>query len=294
MKNIQRTFIPGSEWVYIKIYTGYKIADRILVKAIAPIIEELCQKKRIDKWFFVRYADPDFHLRVRFHLSDSIQYEKVMTLLYNKLKKYVTKNLVWKIQYDTYNRELERYGYDLIDISEDLFRLNSDFILSLLTKLNTFHNENLRWMIALKMIDSFLTAFRFDLHLKYQLFISLSREFKNEFGFTEHNSKQFNEKYRDHKRVIENVLKDSINNADYLILYILLRKYRVELCFLSETIMKKLVDRRNITIESLVKSYIHMMLNRLFRTQNRKHELILYEFMRRYYESEIAQVKYKK
>ncbi len=27
---VQRLFIPGSEWVYVKIYTGAKTADKLL------------------------------------------------------------------------------------------------------------------------------------------------------------------------------------------------------------------------------------------------------------------------
>jgi hypothetical protein len=35
-----------------------------------------------------------------------------------------------------------------------------------------------------------------------------------------------------------------------------------------------------------------MMLNRLFRSKNRLHELVLYDFMNRYYKSELAKEKY--
>ncbi|GHV23349.1 hypothetical protein FACS1894174_09080 [Bacteroidia bacterium] len=47
-------------------------------------------------------------------------------------------------------------------------------------------------------------------------------------------------------------------------------------------------------MNELLKSYIHMMLNRLFRSKNRMHEMVLYDFMFRYYTSGIAKEKYNK
>lgn len=284
----QRTFTPGSEWLYVKLYTGNKTADKILVKVVSPVIRELEKQKMIDRWFFIRYSDPDFHLRIRFHLPDAGQTGKVIALLHEKLKRYVKHNLVWKIQYDTYNRELERYGNDLIEASEELFWMDSDCILSLVGKLSALPDENYRWMIALKMMDSFLSTFTYDLSRKHAFFVQRSDAFKKEFGFNEHNAKQFNTKYREHKKTVEAVLKDSSTDSNLLSLYLPLKKYARQLNPIALKISHKSKKRKDISLESLIGSYIHMMLNRLFRSKNRKHELVLYDFMRRYYESELA------
>lgn len=294
MKDIQRIFIPGDRWLYIKIYTGNKTADKILTKVIAPVVKELRKQGVIGKWFFIRYADPNFHLRVRFYLSDINRNGEVMVLLYKKLEQYVKHRLIWNIQYDTYNRELERYGNDLITEAESIFQTDSDCIISLIRKLNVLPDENYRWMIALKMMDWFLSSFHYDLTGKHQFFISRSEAFKREFGFNEHNAKQFNTKYREHKKTIEAVLKDSITDDNFLSLYLPLKKSTGQLEPLAEAIIKKTERRKDITVDSLIGSYIHMMLNRLFRSKNRKHELVLYDFMRRYYESEMARAKYNK
>lgn len=36
---VKRKFPPGSEWLYLKIYTGVKTADIILEEAIQPLTE---------------------------------------------------------------------------------------------------------------------------------------------------------------------------------------------------------------------------------------------------------------
>lgn len=70
MKTIQRIYTIGSEWAYFKIYTGANMADDILVKELAQLVGLYLKNKVIDHWFFIRYADPDTHIRVRFHLTD--------------------------------------------------------------------------------------------------------------------------------------------------------------------------------------------------------------------------------
>jgi len=52
MKSIKRIFIPGSEWVYFKIYAGYKSIDNILAQEVSLIIKDLTKTELIEKWFF--------------------------------------------------------------------------------------------------------------------------------------------------------------------------------------------------------------------------------------------------
>lgn len=46
-----RTFIPGSEWVYFKLYTGTKTADMILINELHKYIRKMVEDDIIDKWF---------------------------------------------------------------------------------------------------------------------------------------------------------------------------------------------------------------------------------------------------
>ena len=60
-----RRFPPGSEWLYAKLYTGIATADDVLLEVIAPLTQEALRRGAADKWFFIRYADPQWHLRLR-------------------------------------------------------------------------------------------------------------------------------------------------------------------------------------------------------------------------------------
>jgi thiopeptide-type bacteriocin biosynthesis protein len=107
--------------VYIKLYTGYRTADDLLQQIIIPVIKDLQKKHRIEKWFFIRYSDPDFHLRIRLLLIDSQHVGEIINCFYRKLDIWNKNRLLWKIQLDTYNRELERYGKTMIEESESVF-----------------------------------------------------------------------------------------------------------------------------------------------------------------------------
>lgn len=288
-----RIFIPGSQWIYIKLYTGQKTADDLLIKILIPILRKIQRENLIYKWFFIRYADPDFHLRIRLLASDIQNIGGIIQLFYQKLYKWNSVQLLWKIQLDTYKRELERYGGRLIAEGESIFYRDSECVLSIVKKLNILSNENYRWMIALKLIDALLSDFSFRLEEKRSLMESVSNSYKVEFGFNEYNSKQLNDKFRKHRLIVESVLNNKHSDPSFLSLYAAIKRRSLYLKPIIESLHIKLSkNRQGIQLETLLPSYIHMMMNRLFYSKARVHELVLYDFMRRYYAGEIAKLKY--
>jgi len=290
MSKRQRIFIPGSQWVYFKLYTGTKTADDFLIQGVTPILKKLQRKHVFEQWFFIRYSDPDFHLRIRLLLSDVRYFGVVSLLFYKELNKWNNDHLLWKVQLDTYNRELERYGANLIEEAEAVFCADSECIVSIIKRLNG--NENHRWMIALKLIHELLSDFGLDVEEKQKLMEEAGKAYKTEFGFNEFNSKQFNSKFRENKKTVESVMNNSLDEKEFLSLFPPIKKRSKQLAPIVEQIKRK--ARKEHSVNELLRSYLHMMLNRLFRSKNRLHELILYDFMFRYYTSEIAKKKYSK
>lgn len=194
------------------------------------------------------------------------------------------------MQLDTYSRELERYGEHLIEEAESVFCTDSECILSILKDLNG--NENYRWMIALKLINALLSDFGLAMEGKHKLMETVSKAYKSEFGFTEFNAKQFNTKFRENKKTVESVLNNGFNEQAFISLFQPIRKRSKQLKLIAEQI--KIKSTKEHRVNELLKSYLHMMFNRLFRSHNRLYELILYDFMFRYYTSEIAKEKFNK
>jgi thiopeptide-type bacteriocin biosynthesis protein len=129
---MKRDFCIGSEWLYYKICTGVKTADLILMEKLYPIILDLKEEKTIDKWFFIRYNDPDDHIRIRFNCKTPENISIVIAKMHLVLDELLEENLVWKVQIDTYQREIERYGERSIEDSETLFWHDSEMILQYL------------------------------------------------------------------------------------------------------------------------------------------------------------------
>src|SRR5262249_32010212 len=62
-----RSLHPGSPWLYAKLYAGTSGVDQILRSVVAPLIRRSTSNGAVDQWFFIRFGDPDWHLRLRVH-----------------------------------------------------------------------------------------------------------------------------------------------------------------------------------------------------------------------------------
>lgn len=285
LAQIQRTFIIGDEWLYYKIYTGYKTSDTIIRLAIKPLVDELIAEKLVDKWFFIRYNDPEYHLRVRFHITDKTKYSEIILKVNDAFKFYVQEDLIWKVQVDTYKREIERYGEDTMVLSEDLFFYDSNAIISLIDVLHGQSDENLRWMVTIKMIDSLLDDFKFTLGQKKELLGILQENFMKEFGFDKDSRKHLGAKFRKHKNEVENTLNNELHHEFSKILE--KKSEDIEL-IVAQLLSLQKENKLELELSNLLSSYIHMLVNRMMRTNQRKYELVLYDFMQMFYTSKLA------
>ena len=281
MHSLQRTFIPGDSWVYYKIYTGAKTSDILLKELLKPITEKLIDEEIIDQWFFIRYADPKHHIRIRFHCKDKNNIGKVIGGLHEGLAAFVKADLVWKIQLDTYNREIERYGVKHIALAEKLFYHESQMIVNLLDLIGGQDGEEIRWLFGIRALDSMLADFGFSEDEKLEFMQRLKSSFGIEFGMDKYLKKQLDKKYRtliDKIYFIMN-LKTQEGSQYNVLLELLAQKEKV-----CTPIIKKIKKDIDITIlNNYLASYAHMLMNRLFRSKNRLHEMVVYDLLYRHY-----------
>jgi hypothetical protein len=102
-------FKPGSEWSSIKLFCGPATADDVLLETVLPLV-------RGARWFFLRYDEPEWHLRVRARNVD--------------LAPLAADPRVWRAEIDTYVRETARYGD--IEAAERCFHADSEAVAGLL------------------------------------------------------------------------------------------------------------------------------------------------------------------
>jgi len=283
--NIQRTFIAGDQWLYFKLYSGYKTAEMILRETIFPLSESLLNAGLIDQWFFIRYGDPKYHLRIRFRVTEPGNIGPVILYFNQAVNAFVQEDLIWKIQIDTYQREIERYGNNTMELAEELFFHDSRATVQLLNELKGNESENARWILSMKLIDCLLTDFTLTLPEKNELMGRLAKGFANEFGFDDKNSskKQMADKYRKFKSEIEKSMTEGVPDPIQQILSI----KSEHITPIAQQIKGISEQSTEYPVSKLLESYIHMMMNRYFRTSQRKYELIIYDFMSMYYNSQL-------
>src|SRR5581483_9023055 len=63
---VNRLRPPGSDWLFVKLYCAAVVEEEFLVGPARELCDALSRSGSIDGWFFVRYADPDPHIRLRF------------------------------------------------------------------------------------------------------------------------------------------------------------------------------------------------------------------------------------
>ena len=272
---MKRNFYPGDEWVYFKIYTGMMTADEIITERLLPFAVKMRKAGLIDKWFFIRYADPEFHLRIRYHINSADAFGSLVAGFRRMLQPYVNDRLISDISISSYRREVERYGAHAINISEDIFCADSECICKILKDLSGLTPDT-RWLTAVLMNDRLMVALDQSINDRYDLMQRLSEGYMAEFGFNNHSTKQLNELYRHYRKTVDTVMfghSEAILPSK-IICYIAQR---------DKLIVDSVGHGNNVQINSI----LHMSMNRLFPDQARRYELILYTFMKRAYNSKL-------
>ncbi|KAB7727293.1 hypothetical protein F5984_21945 [Rudanella paleaurantiibacter] len=283
---LPRQFMVGSEWLYVKLYGGNKTAERLLVEVIKPLAEEMLAQRQIDSWFFIRYADPLPHLRVRFHGDpNSGFWATLLTRLQAATQPYLDEGLLMKLQVDTYQREIERYGEPTMLLSETFFYHDSVAITDFLSLIEGDAGEQYRWQFALRNVDRLFDDFGYSLDERRALIDQIGAGFRAEFGGSPTLLHRLNDRYRAHRALVNQILTPEADTDEI---------EEAVACFEKRSLALKPMATHPLVQadrDRLMPSYIHMTLNRFFLSKQRQHELVIYHYLSKYYESQMARQK---
>lgn len=285
----RRSFTVGSEWLYAKLYTGTSNADRVLAEGIVPIVRDVIAEGWVDKWFFVRYADPEWHIRIRFHGKPWDLASGVLPMLEQIAGGLMRKGLVWRLQLDTYQQEVARYGGEEgIVIAEEMFHNDSDAVAEILGLLSGDEGADARWRLALLGIDLLLSDFELDLEAKLTIIRRVRDSLGKEFGVDTLTKKKIGERFEKERRSLEELLFLDGSHPLAPAFAILLRRSERNAKTIAE--MNRLMASNRITLDKneLVPSFVHMFINRILRSSHRAQEAILYQLADRLYLSRKA------
>jgi class I lanthipeptide synthase len=286
---VKRTFAPGSQWLYLKVYTGTASADRILTDTIGPVIGRLRQNGVIDEWFFLRYADPEHHLRVRLHGDPAALRDHALTALTDALSPYVEDSTVSKVALDTYHREVERYGGDDgIELAEQIHAADSDSVLNVLGMFEGEDVADARWKMCLYATDRLLADAGLDMQQRRDWAKAGAVGYRTEYPGAHNLDSGIGGRWRSERAELTALLDDTTDHP-----YESARQAFRQRSEQTAPLLAELADRGRRGLltqqfDSLLHSFSHLNAIRLLRSAARTHELVLLSFLDRHYASQIA------
>jgi thiopeptide-type bacteriocin biosynthesis protein len=288
---VRRAFPPGSEWTYLRLYTGETLADRVLTDDIEPVVRALAEAASIDRWFFLRYRDPAFHLRVRFHGAPGSRVGSGSAAAAAEAvgADLIERGRAWRVELGTYEREVERYGGpEAIELVERVFDADSNAVLALLGRLEPGdEGQQERWRIGLVGAHRLLVDLGLDASERAAIVSAVRASRARELRWGHAERVKLGERYRIERRLLARLLDPADRDPT---------GYESGLEVLDdrsravEPIGKDLrglerAGRLTVPLTEIAGSLLHMHLNRMLRGDNIAQEAVVADLLARLYES---------
>jgi len=287
---IPRRFPPGSEWLYLKLYGGTAGAD-LVVDHVGREVEAAVSAGLAERWFFLRYNDPDPHLRVRVQGDPGSLHSAVRPQLEARAAELVERGELWRVQLDTYEREVERYGGDAgIALAERVFAADSRAALAVVSALPGDAGADLRWRAALAGVDLLFDDLGCTLDEKRAIARAARDGYRREFGVGRAFQAQVGKRFRVERTQLERLIgPDSEAPAGLRTATKALKARSAHLAGIGEA-LRDLAGGGSLTATpaDIAMSYAHMHVNRVLRAAQRAQELVLYEYLDRLYTATAA------
>lgn len=284
----RRRFPPGSGWAYLKLYAGLAEADALLVDRIGPLARELLSSSAIVRWFFVRFTDPDPHLRVRFEGDPESLRQRVLPSVFDIVEEPVADGRIWRVQLDTYEREIERFGGPVgVQLAERIFHADSEAVVDLLGEPGS-GDRDARRLLALLGLDRLLDDLRYDLPGRKRCLEAARDRFADAIDADAR--REIDSRFRGDRPRIEALLEAG-PPADPL-----LARGHAHFARRSERLSEVMGQvreaagdgRLTVRLDALVGSLLHLHVNRLRRSTTRREEHDLYDALARLASSRLA------
>ena len=292
--SIKQDVIPGGEWLMLKIYAGNKTSEYLLIEKLGPLIRSFVAESADEEltWFFMRYGDPDWHIRLRFHSDQKNLYQQIQPRLNILLDTLFEQGLVASVEHSTYQREMSRYGGEHgMLLSEKLFQYDSECCLSLIAILNE-QPADIRWQAALIGCHKMLIDFGFDESKRHEIIKQQRKGFGAEFGDFGLLKKEIGSKYRVYQDSLKSIMFSDAHDDVFneITTFFALRSSKF-----SPVVNSLIIADKNklltVSLEEIAKSFLHMFMNRIFVSNARQQELLVYDFLDRLYKYSIHREK---
>jgi thiopeptide-type bacteriocin biosynthesis protein len=283
---LQETAFIGDRWLYIRIEAGARAAEELLLTAVAPLLEDFRRRGFADEWFFVRYADPNHHLRLRVRGDADTLHRIVLPALVASIRKFPVSGSDTQLRIDTYRPEIRRYGGAAgMRCAEQFFSADSAAIVSTLLHAREMGvDADPDWRMAYACMTT--------QHLLVQLVASDEKRLSMLARLAEaalHESVSSNDAIAARRRQLGQALRRRrqelaratfVETPEWRAVHEIFARHMADADRAIGTLIR-LRERRELTIDrdDIALSLIHMHLNRVFMEEPRFHERVVYDFL---------------
>lgn len=261
----------GGEWLYFEIYCHPNRSNQLLLEQIQTFLKQ--HQACLKQWFFIRYDEPSPHLRLRLNVKQPAALAQLMFAFKALFKPLLLSALITNVELKTYYRETQRYGANRIDLTERFFHVDSKQCLRLLAKAKT-HDE--LYVYALQQMQVLCSTYHTCLQQQLAFVSKVAHSFAQEMDMNTDTFKKVNMAFATFKQ------NGYLAQANELSPKPVVQK-------LWHTILTKCSHAAE--KEQLLADFIHMHINRLFISDQRKHETILYHYLLKMLQTKLALLK---
>jgi thiopeptide-type bacteriocin biosynthesis protein len=288
--DVVRQFPPGGEWLFAKIYAGPAVGDRLLADVIRPLVGELAAQRDISRWFFLRYNDPEWHLRLRFAGDASTLNHRVLPRLNQSIAPCLANGSVHRFQIDTYHREVERYGGPAgIELAESFFHLDSQAVIELVGAYCGSAAAQARTRFTILSTDRLLSLFQPGVEDKLRVVTLWRDAMAPEFVLDTAVQSQLGRKYRQYRGRMERLLSGEGPGPELAEGVAILDNRDRQLRPVIQD-LRRARDREQLEgdFDRICWSLVHLHVNRMSMAEPRDQEFVVYDLLARFYRSLLA------
>lgn len=284
-------FLPGSEWLYLKVYCGPAVADRLIAECVGPILLNLAEENAIDGWFFIRFSDPEHHIRLRANGQAALLVSEILPRLTKALEEEIECGFVPRIEVGSYDREVARYGGQAtIAAAEGVFCADTIAAVNLIRENRCGTITHPRHQLMAAAADSMLALFRLSMNERLAFARRMRAAYESElFDDPAGIRRVMAGKVRDNRLPLRSLLVRSDRSASAHRVSAILDAWRARCEPLANQFIREAErDTLSAPLSDIIASLIHMQVNRLARSSARHLEFVVYDLLAQHYSSECA------
>lgn len=260
-----RSFPPGSRWLYLRLYVGDALADELLRSTVRKLVRCLLETGGVQEWHFLRYRDSDAHIRLRVKTTRLQTRRRCRDIVDDYVSRALRAGLVQKVEYGTYEPEVERYGGPAgVRLAEHLFTVDSSAAIEILAAYAGDAGHLRREQLLIPGVDWMLADLGFDINRRLAI---LGGSAPGDQG----TKKRWARHFREHRTLFGQLLTNKAPDPLWRVGLSILQRRGRALAGIGNAI-RQLAETGDLLcdMDKMILSFAHLHANRLMRGFERR------------------------